>query len=75
MQVTIITATASHALVVPIDALLALPKSGYAVEVATASGARHLVPVTLGIFDDTDGLVQVFSSRLSAGQNVVVPKL
>jgi uncharacterized membrane protein YgcG len=75
VQVTIITATANHALVVPIDALLALPKSGYAVEVVTASGARHLVPVTLGIFDDTDGLVQVFSSRLSAGQNVVVPKL
>jgi hypothetical protein len=75
VQVTITTATAKHALVVPIDALLALPNGGYAVEVTAANGTRRLVPVSLGIFDDTDGLVQVFSSRLTPGQNVVVPKL
>jgi hypothetical protein len=75
VQVTITTATAKHALVVPIDALLALPNGGYAVEVAAANGTRRLVPVSLGIFDDADGLVQVFSSRLTSGQNVVVPKL
>jgi hypothetical protein len=34
--------------------------------------SRHLVPVKLGIFDDTDGLVQV-TGALTPGQRVVVP--
>lgn len=74
VQVNITTATVHDALVVPIDALWAEP-SGYAVEVAGAFGARHVVPVTLGLFDDADGLVQVTGTGLSAGQQVVVPKL
>ena len=40
-----------------------------------ANGARHLVPVTLGLFDDADGLVQATGSGLAAGQRVVVPAL
>lgn len=75
VQVTITTATVQHALVVPVDALLARASGGYTVEAITASGARRLVPVGLGIFDDADGLVQVTSSSLSAGQKVVVPKI
>jgi len=76
VQVTITTQTVQHALVVPVDALLAQANgSGYAVEVAGPGGARHLVPVSLGLFDDADGLVQVTSPRLSAGQEVVVPKI
>jgi hypothetical protein len=74
VQVTITTGTVSRALVVPIDALLA-QASGYAVEVAAASGARHLIPVTLGLFDDADGLVQVTGHGLSAGLSVVVPRI
>ena len=75
-QVTITTATVRHALVVQVDALLAMTSGdGYAVEVAGANGARHLVPVSLGLFDDADGLVQVTSPHLSAGQEVVVPKI
>jgi hypothetical protein len=74
VQVTITTATVNNALVVPIDALLA-QASGYAVEVAAAGGARHLVPVSLGLFDDADGLVQVTGRGLSAGQSVVVPQI
>src|SRR6185437_9682101 len=74
VQVNITTATVHDALVVPIDALLAEP-SGYAVDIAGAFGARHAVPVTLGLFDDADGLVQVTGTGLSAGQQVVVPKL
>jgi HlyD family secretion protein/Putative peptidoglycan binding domain len=75
VQVTITTATVKHALVVPVDALLARAGGGYAVEVVGAKGSRHLVPVSLGIFDDADGLVQVTSSQLSAGERVVVPKI
>ena len=72
---TITTGSVANALVVPVDALLALTGGGYAVEVAGADGAHHLVPVTLGLFDDADGLVQVSGSGLSAGQRVVVPAL
>jgi hypothetical protein len=71
VQVAITTSTVHHALVVPVTALLARP-SGYAVEVAGAAGARRLVPVQLGLFDDASGLVQV-AGALSGGQRVVVP--
>jgi hypothetical protein len=70
--VNITTATARSALVVPVGALLARSSGGYAVEVTGAGNARHLVPVTTGIFDDADGLVQV-SGALTPGQLVVVP--
>jgi hypothetical protein len=73
VQVSITTGTARDALVVPINALLAPASGGYAVEVAGAAGAHRLVPVTLGLFDDADGLVQVSGSGLSEGQRVVVP--
>jgi peptidoglycan hydrolase-like protein with peptidoglycan-binding domain len=72
--VSITTASADNALVVPTTALLAQPADGYAVEVVR-HGVHRLVPVTLGIFDDADGLVQVTSSGLAAGDQVVVPGL
>jgi Putative peptidoglycan binding domain len=75
VTVTITTATVADALVVPIDALLAEPDGDYAVEVATASGVHKLIAVSLGLFDDADGLVQVTGPALRAGQHVVVPAL
>jgi multidrug efflux pump subunit AcrA (membrane-fusion protein) len=75
VSVTITTATVRNALVVPVDALLARSGGGYAVEVAGAGALRHLVNVSVGLFDDADGLVQVTGSRLEAGQQVVVPSL
>lgn len=74
VEVAISTGSVSNALVVPVDALLARPGGGYAVEVTSPAG-HHLVPVSLGLFDDADGLVQVSGSGLSAGQHVVVPAL
>jgi hypothetical protein len=73
VTVNITTASAKNALTVPVAALLAQPSGGYAVEVTGPGSARHLVPVTTGIFDDTDGLVQVSGAGLAAGQHVVVP--
>ncbi|HEV3369601.1 MAG TPA: hypothetical protein VG074_08550 [Acidimicrobiales bacterium] len=73
VQVTITTASVPSALVVPVTALVAQSGGGYAVEVFDAGGTNHLVPVSLGLFDDADGLVQVSGSRLAAGQKVVVP--
>ena len=75
VNVTITTGNVSNVLVVPVDALLVQSGGAYAVEVAGANGARHLMTVTLGLFDDADGLVQVSGSELSAGERVVVPKL
>jgi peptidoglycan hydrolase-like protein with peptidoglycan-binding domain len=70
--VSITTDSVKNALVVPVDALIALSGGGYAVEVQSG-GSRHLVPVTLGMFDDAEGLVQVSGSGLREGQRVVVP--
>jgi hypothetical protein len=72
VTVNITTATAHDALAVPVTALLAQSTGGYAVEVVGVGNARHLVPVTTGIFDDADGLVQV-TGALTPGQRVVVP--
>jgi hypothetical protein len=74
VQVGITTDRVPDALVVPVTALLAQAGGGYAVEVAGAgTNNNHLVPVSLGLFDDADGLVQVTGPGLAAGQKVVVP--
>jgi multidrug efflux pump subunit AcrA (membrane-fusion protein) len=75
VTVTITTGTVANALVVPVAALRAQAGGGYAVEVVGADGVRRLVSVTLGLFDDANGLVQVTGTSLTAGQQVVVPKL
>ncbi|HEX3425530.1 MAG TPA: peptidoglycan-binding protein [Acidimicrobiales bacterium] len=75
VNVTITTATVTHALVIPVDALLAQIGGGYGVEAVDADGRRRWVPVTLGVFDDADGLVQVTGTGLATGQRVVVPRL
>jgi hypothetical protein len=72
VQVTIITAGVQNALIVPVNALLAQPGGSYAVETVDARGVHRLVPLTIGMFDDADGLVQV-SGHLAAGERVVVP--
>ncbi len=72
VQVGITTASVSNALVVPVTALLAQSSGGYAVEVVAAGARNHLVPVSLGLFDDASGLVQVTAQALAAGQEVVV---
>jgi multidrug efflux pump subunit AcrA (membrane-fusion protein) len=73
--VTVYITTASSqgpVLAVPVAALLAQSSGGYAVEVVAAANTRRLVPVTVGIFDDNSGLVQV-TGALDPGEQVVVP--
>jgi hypothetical protein len=72
VEVSITTASVPEALCVPVDALLALAGGGYALEVAEGT-ARHLEAVTLGLFDDAEGLVQVSGESVHEGQRVVVP--
>jgi multidrug efflux pump subunit AcrA (membrane-fusion protein) len=73
VQVQITTATVKDALIVPVDALLAVAGGGYAVETVDTQGVHRLVAVTPGLFDDANGLVQVTSQGLEAGEQVVVP--
>jgi hypothetical protein len=73
VNVSITTASVNDVLVVPVDSLLALSSGGYALEEIGAGSVHHLVPVTTGLFDDADGVVQVSGSGLAAGQRVVVP--
>jgi len=78
VTVSITTASVPDALVVPVDALLALAggsaagSPGYAVEVVEGR-VHRLQPVSVGLFDDAEGLVQVSGRGLSAGERVVVP--
>jgi hypothetical protein len=73
VQVSIVSDTARHVLSVPVTALLALAGGGYAVEVQDASGARRLVAVRTGLFDDGSGRVEVSGAGLADGQHVLVP--
>jgi peptidoglycan hydrolase-like protein with peptidoglycan-binding domain len=73
VQVAITSASVPNALIVPVNALLALGSGGYAVEVREPGGGHRLRPVTVGLFDDADGTVQVSGPGLRAGQSVVVP--
>jgi hypothetical protein len=73
--VTVYITTASSpgpVLAVPVAALLAQSSGGYAVEVIGAGNSQRLVPVSVGIFNDNSGLVQV-TGALTPGQRVVVP--
>jgi len=73
VQVSVTTASVKNALVVPVNALLALAGGGYAVETVDAAGSHKLVAVGLGLFDDAQGLVQLTDTTVVAGQHVVVP--
>jgi peptidoglycan hydrolase-like protein with peptidoglycan-binding domain len=73
VQVSITTASVSDALVVPVASLLALAGGGYAVETVDSAGGHRLVPVSLGLFDDANGLVEVGGAGLARGQRIVVP--
>ena len=72
VAVNIITESSSGpVLAVPVTALLARSPGGYVVEVAGPGNTRRWVPVTPGIYDGADGLVQV-TGALTPGQRVVV---
>lgn len=71
VDVEIVSDRADDVLAVPVTALLALAEGGYAVEVVDDDGSTHLVGVDPGLF--ADGFVEVSSSGLDAGMEVVVP--
>jgi hypothetical protein len=73
VQVSITTGSAKDALVVPVDALLALAGGGYGLEVVSPKGVHSFEPVSLGLFDDAAGVVQVTGPGVVSGQRIVIP--
>lgn len=71
VEVEIIDDRAVDVLAVPVSALLALSEGGYAVEVDAGNGTTRLVAVEVGMY--ADGLVEVASTELEAGDRVVTP--
>ncbi|MFT4136337.1 efflux RND transporter periplasmic adaptor subunit [Microbacterium sp.] len=72
VRTQITTAGVQDVLSVPVVALVGNTGGGYAVDVLGEDGSRSLVPVTLGLFDQASGRVQV-EGDLTPGDAVVVP--
>jgi len=71
VQVTITEQQHQGVLAVPVTALRARPGGGYEVITAGQPSGR-VIPVTLGLFDDSTGLVEVAGPGLAPGQRVLV---
>lgn len=71
VDVDVISDSVEGVLAVPVSALVALSEGGYAVRVETGGGSPRLVAVDPGFF--ADGLVEIASDGLTAGDRVVVP--
>ena len=62
VDVSITTATVRNVLALPVNALVALAGGGYAVEEVESTGVHQLVGVSVGMFDDAAGTVEVSGS-------------
>lgn len=71
VTVRTISSRIDGALVVPTRALVSLVEGGFAVEKQLEDGTSVLVQVEVGTFDD--GVVEVVSSQLESGDQLVVP--
>ncbi|XVQ82324.1 peptidoglycan-binding protein [Microbispora siamensis] len=71
VQVAVVTARHENVLTVPVTALLPRPVGGYQVAL-TAPGARRLVPVEPGLFEEDAGTVEI-TGDVPDGAQVEVP--
>jgi hypothetical protein len=69
VTVTVTIATVKSTLAVPVAALVTTPDGRPAVAVGTGK-FRYLVPVTVALFDDANGLIQIQTSSLHVGQPI-----
>jgi len=72
VTVTVAGESALGAMVVPTRALLTLAEGGFGVEKILGDGSTVLVGVETGMFDD--GVVEVTTSQLLVGDELVVPQ-
>lgn len=71
VTVAITTGAAANAFVVPVASLLALASGGYAVEEVLPDSAHQLQPVSTGLFDDANGMVQITGPGVHVGERIV----
>jgi peptidoglycan hydrolase-like protein with peptidoglycan-binding domain len=67
------TKVVPSAYIVPITALIALVGGGYALQVDDGNGKSHLLAVTVGAIDETDGVAQVTGVGVRQGLMVKAP--
>ena len=71
--VAVTIAGVHNALAVPAAALVTTSSGHPAINVLDAAGTTRSLPVTLGIFDDANGLVQISGPSISAGETITLP--
>jgi len=67
------TATVRSVLAVPVTALVTTADGQPALRVEGDRGVTRLVPVSIGLSDDADGLVQVSGPDLAVSQRILLP--
>jgi multidrug efflux pump subunit AcrA (membrane-fusion protein) len=71
VDIEIIADSVQNVVAVPVASLVALSEGGYAVEVDTGNGTTKLVAVDPGFY--ADSMVEVTSTELQPGDQVVIP--
>jgi hypothetical protein len=73
VAVSITLASVGPVLAVPVAALTTTTGGQPAVLAVGADGTSHLEPVSVGLFDDDNGLVEIHGAGLTDGDHVVIP--
>jgi hypothetical protein len=70
--VAVTIAAVRDALAVPAAALVTTSAGRSAINILEGAGRVHALPVTLGIFDDANGLVQISGPSIRAGETIAL---
>ncbi|MGH8905158.1 MAG: peptidoglycan-binding protein [Egibacteraceae bacterium] len=73
VEVAISTQERAGVFAVPVTALLAQAGGGYAITIVSDDSTRRRIPVTVGIFDELAGLIEISGTDLREGDQVEVP--
>jgi hypothetical protein len=73
VTVAITIAGVHNALAVPAAALVTTSSGHPAIDVVDAAGTARALPVTLGISEDANGLVQISGPGINAGDTITLP--
>jgi hypothetical protein len=73
VTIAVTTATVKGVLAVPATALVTTASGQPGIEVVDANHITHSVQVSLGLFDDANGLVQITGTGLDVGQHIALP--
>jgi peptidoglycan hydrolase-like protein with peptidoglycan-binding domain len=73
VTVAVTTGTVRSVLAVPVTALVTAADNHPAIEVESAGGVARRVPVSIGLSDDADGLVEVRGRSLAEGEHILLP--